>query len=235
MKLLFICRAFDNVAGGVERMGTALMNEMCRRGHDVSLLTWDRSKSEAFYKFDERIAWHCLDMGDYMKKAGWGLRFKRARWVRRLVKKLKPDVMLAFQQGTFLSTRLFTFGMGIPTIAAERNAPSRFDHLKAGRYLSLIFQSFRLAKRITIQCESYRNEYPAYLRSRIVTIPNPVFPAQDPRPLRQLPLAVPTVSANHRYLQEILISIYITVQSSIPRAKENMQRTFVSENKPSRG
>jgi len=179
MKLLFICRAFDNVAGGVERMGTALMNEMCRRGHDVSLLTWDRSKSEAFYKFDERIAWHCLDMGDYMKKAGWGLRFKRARWVRRLVKKLKPDVMLAFQQGTFLSTRLFTFGMGIPTIAAERNAPSRFDHLKAGRYRSLIFQSFRLAKRITIQCESYRNEYPAYLRSRIVTIPNPVFPAQD--------------------------------------------------------
>ena len=179
MKLLLVCRAFNNVAGGVERMGTALMNEMCRRGHEVSLLTWDRSEAEAFYKFDERIAWHCLDIGDYMKKAGWGLRLKRARWVRRFVKKLKPDVILAFQHGTFLSTRLFTYGLGIPTIAAERNAPSRFEHLQAGRYRNLIFQTFRLAQRITIQCESYRNEYPAYLRSRIVTIPNPVFPAQS--------------------------------------------------------
>jgi len=179
MKLLLMCRSFNNMAGGVERMGTALMNEMCRRGHEVSLLTWDRSEAEAFYKFDERIAWHCLDMGDYMKKAGWGLRLKRARWVRRFVKKLKPDVILAFQHGTFLSTRLFTYGLGIPTIAAERNAPFRFDHLQAGRYRNLIFQTFRLAQRITIQCESYRNEYPAYLRSRIVTIPNPVFPAQS--------------------------------------------------------
>jgi glycosyltransferase involved in cell wall biosynthesis len=179
MKLLLVCRAFDNVAGGVERIATVLMNEMCRRGHEVSLLTWDRSEAEAFYKFDERITWHALDMGDYLQKAGWGLRFKRARRVRRLVKTLKPDVILAFQHGTFLSTRLFTFGMGIPTIASERNAPSRFDHLKAGRYRNLIFQSFRLATRITIQCESYRSEYPAYLQSRIVTIPNPVFPAQS--------------------------------------------------------
>lgn len=179
MNLLLVCRSFNNMAGGVERMGTALMNEMCRRGHEVSLLTWDRSEAEAFYKFDERIAWHCLDMGDYMKKAGWGLRLKRARWVRCFVKKLKPDVILAFQHGTFLSTRLFTYGLGIPTIAAERNAPSRFEHLQVGRYRNLIFQTFRLAQRITIQCESYCNEYPAYLRSRIVTIPNPVFPAQS--------------------------------------------------------
>jgi glycosyltransferase involved in cell wall biosynthesis len=179
MKLLLVCRAFDNVAGGVERMGTALMNEMCRRGHEVSLLTWDRSEAEAFYKFDKRITWHALDMGDYLQKAGWMLRFKRARRVRRLVKNLNPALILAFQHGTFLSTRLFTFGLGIPTLAAERNAPSRFDHLKAGRYKNLIFQSFRLATRITIQCESYRNEYPAYLRSRIVTIPNPVFPAHN--------------------------------------------------------
>jgi glycosyltransferase involved in cell wall biosynthesis len=179
MKLLLVCRAFDNVAGGVERMGTALMNEMCRRGHEVSLLTWDRSEAEAFYKFDKRITWHTLDMGNYLQKAGWMLRFKRARRVRRLVKQLNPSLILAFQHGTFLSMRLFTYGLGIPTIAAERNAPSRLDHLKAGRYRNLIFQSFRLATRITIQCESYRNEYPTYLRSRIVTIPNPVFQAQS--------------------------------------------------------
>ena len=42
MKILFAARSFDNIAGGVERMAISLMNEMVRRGHKVSLLTWDR-------------------------------------------------------------------------------------------------------------------------------------------------------------------------------------------------
>jgi glycosyltransferase involved in cell wall biosynthesis len=220
MKLLLTCRAFDKMAGGVERMSTALMNEMCRRGHELSLLTWDRSEAKAFYKFDERITWHTLDMGDHLLKASWALRFKRARRVRRLVKTLKPDVILAFQHGTFLSMRLFTYGLGIPTIAAERNAPSRFDHLKAGRYKNFIFQSFRLATRITIQCESYCNEYPAYLRSRIVTIPNPVFPAKshanpqgEPGQQKTL-LSIGRLSYQKNYL--VLIKAFAALSKEFP-------------------
>ncbi len=177
MKLLIVCRSFNNMAGGIERMAAALMNEMCTRKHDISLLTWDQAGAKAFYDFDPRIKWYNLDLGTHQEKAGWTLRFKRMKKMRKLLKEINPDAILAFQHGTFLATRLYSVGQGYPVIAAEREAPARFDHLKAGKWQNLIYQSFRLAKNITIQCESYRNDYPAYLREKIISIPNPVFPS----------------------------------------------------------
>lgn len=177
MKLLFVCRMFDGVAGGVERMAVTLMNAMCDRGHGVSLLTWDQSGAECFYPLDSRIHWHCLDMGDPMVVAGWWLRLTRMARIRSLVAREQPDVVVAFQLGPFLTVRLAILGLGTPVVAAERNAPSRFDHTRAGKHRALLFQTFRLAARVTVQLESYRDGYPAYLRSRIVAIPNPVQPA----------------------------------------------------------
>jgi glycosyltransferase involved in cell wall biosynthesis len=85
--------------------------------------------------------------------------------------------MIAFQDGTFLATATAALGLGIPVVAAERNAPQRFDHLRAGKRRGLIFHTFRLADCITVQLDDYVEGYPLYLRSRIVSIPNPVRPA----------------------------------------------------------
>jgi glycosyltransferase involved in cell wall biosynthesis len=68
--------------------------------------------------------------------------------------------------------------MGIPVVAAERNAPTHFNFTSAARRRWLTFNAFRFAARILVQCQSYRELYPAYLRSNIVIIPNPVFPAE---------------------------------------------------------
>ncbi len=176
MKILFVWRKIDQVAGGVERMITAMMNEMVKRGHEVSLLTWDNKNSSSYYKMDERIIWHRLDMGDPMKKAGWRLRFKRIPKIRRIVKENRPDVIMCFESGVFLSIRLFLLGFNIPIIAAERNAPSRLDFLKAHQR-NKVFLTLMLANKITVQFERYRNEYPNYLYKRIIAIHNPVIPA----------------------------------------------------------
>jgi len=178
MKILIICRSFNNMAGGIERMAAALMNEMCARGHEVSLLTWDLAGAKAFYEFDDRISWYNLDLGSHVNKAGFILRIKRMLKMRRLLKEIDPNIILAFQHGTFISSRIYSLGQGYPIISAERESPSRFEHLKAGKWQWFIYQSFRLARNITIQCESYRKEYPGYLHNKIVTISNPVFPAK---------------------------------------------------------
>ena len=174
MKLLFICRSFHNMAGGIERMAIMMMNEMCARGHNVSLLTWDQEGAEAFYEMDDRIKWYKLASGSHHEKAGVKLKIQRMLKFRKIMKKISPDVAMAFQQGTFLSSKLYSVGLGISFIAAERESPGRFDHLECGKHRDRLYQYFRLADKITVQCKSYIKEYPAYLHSKIVAIPNPV-------------------------------------------------------------
>lgn len=177
LKILVCCRAIDNMAGGVERMASALMNAMVKRGHEVRLMTLDPEKAQSFYPLDPLIVWHKVAVGDALRKATISEMFQRAFKVRAIVGAVKPDIIIGFQDGPYLSTRVYTLGMGYPIILAERNAPTRYDHIQSGKWRQFIFQTFRFARRITIQCESYRSYYPAYLRTKIMTIPNPVFPA----------------------------------------------------------
>jgi glycosyltransferase involved in cell wall biosynthesis len=173
MRLLFVARAIDNMAGGVERMIISIMNALSP-GHEVSLLTWDSDRATTFYPMAAEISWHRIDMGDPRVKAGLGTILARLAKVRRLVNDVAPDVIVCFQGGSFRAMQLYTAGLGIPLIAAERTSPSLYDHANSSRLRFVERQAFRFARRITIQFERYRDLYPAYLRARMVTIPNPV-------------------------------------------------------------
>ena len=63
MRLLFVARAIDKMAGGVERMIISIMNALSS-SHEISLLTWDSQCSTAFYPMVDAISWHRLDIGD---------------------------------------------------------------------------------------------------------------------------------------------------------------------------
>lgn len=166
------------MAGGVERMACTMLEAMRQRGHEMSLLTWDSSSADAFYDIHPSIKWYQLGIGDPKVKASFMTRLKRALKMRAYLKEAKPDVILAFQEGTFISTRLYSIGMSVPVIAAERNAPSRFEHLSASKYEAIIYQCFRFASAITIQVEAYKEKYPVYLHDKIISISNPVNKAQ---------------------------------------------------------
>lgn len=176
MKILICCRAIDNMAGGVERMATSLMNDMAKRGHDVSFLSWDHAKATSFYPMNSGIAWHKLDIGDPSRKATTAERIARAQKTRKILKTIDPDIIVCFQDGPFMSLKLYTLGMHYPIILAERNAPSRHDYKEDGWKKHIYFNLYRLANSIAVQCPSYRDDYPAFLQPKITTIPNPVFP-----------------------------------------------------------
>ncbi len=169
----------NHVAGGVERMLSTLMNELVARGHDVSLLTWDQDVTAPFYTLAPEIRWHKLSIGDAAVKAGFKTRWQRAMKVRKIVKAEKPDVILTFQNGAFLSLWVYTLGMNVPVIVSERNAPTMFDHTKAGKYKFLWLQVYGLAPHVIIQTQSQKLMYPKWVQKKIDVISNPVFPVPD--------------------------------------------------------
>ena len=179
MRILFVARAIHQMAGGVERMITIIMNALVHRGHQIEFMTWDGSAATAFYPIDPQVVWHRLSLGNPAIKATPWIKLRRMLMVRQLIRRSHPDVIVCFQSGTILSVRLYTMGIRTPIIVAERNAPSRFKYFNAPGSQRLTYQVFRWAERILVQCESYRSHYPEFLRDRIITIPNPVFPAHQ--------------------------------------------------------
>ena len=176
MKILCSCRNMNHVAGGVEKALSTLMHELLRRGHDIALVTWDREDAIPFYALDPRISWHKLAIGDSYQKAGWKTRWQRAMKVRDIVRQEKPDIILTFQNGAFLSLWAYTLGMGVPVVVSERNAPTMYDYIKAGRYKFFWTRVYGLSPLVVIQTESQKKMYPSWLQRKIEVISNPVFP-----------------------------------------------------------
>ena len=174
MRMMFAARAIHNMAGGVERMIIAIMNDMVERGHEVALFTWDSADGQAFYPMRPEVRWYKLGMGDPTRRAGVSLRLQRAAQVRRMVKEFRPEVIVGFQGGAFRAMFVYTFGLGVPVVAAERTAPSLYEHASTEWNRRIERLSFRFAAAIAVQFDRYRSSYPTYLQSKIVETPNPV-------------------------------------------------------------
>lgn len=176
MRLIFVARKFDNMAGGLERISIDLMNAMVRRGHSVSLMTWDRKDAVTHYPLDSRVQWLKLDIGNPDIAAGSGVKAARIRTFRKFVSSFSPDAILGFQSGAALFSRIATLGMGIKIIAAERVSPDMWKYVRTDTIDRLTdIYSLMLADRITVQFSSYIEKYPRILRRRMVAIHNPVY------------------------------------------------------------
>ena len=238
MRIMVACRAVDNIAGGVERQAVRLLNEMAARGHEVSFFTWDPKSATTFYELDERVTWHRLGMGDSAQKATWSLRFARLKAIRTMVKDVKPDIIIAFQHGTFLSLRLFLMGLGVPIVASLRNALSILKFSSTGSPKFVIFQTLRMASGITVQFENYRKDYPGFLSPKIYAVPNAIEQAET--------IAKPDVANDTRYKlltvgrysfqknYPILIKAFIQVAAECPDwdliiAGDGEQRAVIEE------
>lgn len=180
MRILFVCRSFHDMAGGIERMATWMMNEMNERGHQIGLITWDHEGAAPHYLMSKNIMWYKLNIGNPDYLATWAERIKRQCKIRQLTKEFNPDVVIAFQVGTFLAVRLAIVGLNYPVIAAERNSTDIYRHIRNGLFHQLISNICLIfSKRITVQLPSYVSKYPSYLRSRISVIPNPAIYANE--------------------------------------------------------
>ena len=172
-RVLIFSRAYQNMAGGVEKMSLDLAKGLADRGHRVTIISLDQDLDTPFFNWPENVTWKRVGIGDPEKRATFVVRLRRILAIRSIVKKLRPDVGLGFQVGSFALMRLATFGLGMKSVAAERNSPDLFDYISRGR-VKRFFSSLILgtSTRVAIQFEGYKSKYPWWLRNRVVITPN---------------------------------------------------------------
>ena len=172
-KIVIFSRAYQNMAGGVEKMSLDLARGLSERGHSVVIISLDKESDTPFFEWPVAVSWIRIGIGNPNKRATILSRFRRMKALRAIAKDVRPDVGIGFQVGSFALLRLATFGLGIKTVAAERNSPDLFGYIRKGKekrfFSNLILFS---ATRVAVQFESYRRKYPFWLRQKIVVTPN---------------------------------------------------------------
>ena len=224
-KVLIFSRAYQNMAGGVEKMSLDLAKGLSEKGHEVVILSLDKEPNTPFFEWPPSVTWIKIGIGDPNIRASFISRIQRLKAIRNVVKEIRPSIGIGFQVGSFALLRVATLGLGIRTIAAERNSPELFNYIRGGK-TKRIFSNLILfsASRVAVQFESYSSMYPSWLRSKIVVTPNWVAP-----------VALDTFQRNTDTFQILFIGrltfqknvmVLINAMSNLP---DNFQLTIIGD------
>ena len=128
-------------SGGAQRILSRMANYWAHQGHRVSLITFSSSKELPFYSLNPAIKLIQLDQmnGDSSIFTRFKNQVKRVFYLRRILKKLKPHLLVSFIDIMNITALIATLGLKIPVIVSERTHPA-YHHIPfLYRKLRLLF------------------------------------------------------------------------------------------------
>lgn len=170
-QVVFATISLHQMAGGLERNIVRIANYLAERGYDVSLLSFDFPEAEAFYQINPKITWHRLGRTEPHKAISFSERLKLFSRIRSVLPKWAT--IIVFHHGLLVRLMLSGIGLGNKIICSERSALSMYDHIRASKW-NLNFFLMGFVSKILVQFESYRQNYPFWMRPKIQAIPNVV-------------------------------------------------------------
>jgi glycosyltransferase involved in cell wall biosynthesis len=174
MKLLFAIKSLALAGGGAERVAVEVGAMLARRGHSVTMLTFDAQGYRPFYPLDPALEQAVLGIGDVTRRTRAMEAAHRIRAMRLAAASIRPDVAVGFMHSSYIPLGIALLGTGIPLVASEHIS---YEHYR-GRPLEagLLRLTPRLARTITVLSEAVRAGFPARIRRSMTVVPNPVSP-----------------------------------------------------------
>ena len=214
MKLLFAIKRLERASGGSERVLAHLTAALARRGHQVTVLTWDAVGAQPFYPLDPAVRLINRGVGDSARPTRPAELAARIPDLRRAVKAIHPDVAVGFGHSMFVALALALIGSGTPVIASEHAARA---HYRTRWIDYLLFRvAARFSRCVTVTTEAVGADYTADIRRRIVVMPNPIMipPPAPPRRSGRLVLNVGRLDAQKD--QATLIRAFARIAPRFP-------------------
>ena len=164
MKIDFFISSLSG--GGAEKVLTVLAKEFAKSGGRVGVVSLE--KRPQFYHVDSSVR---LTKFDNNSKCGVSALFADFFDLLKYVKHSKADLNISFLSRCNLLLLIISIFAGCKVVVCDRNNPLK-EHSRRVFWLSC--QLYRRATVIVVQTEKIRSFYPAYLRSKIVVIENPI-------------------------------------------------------------
>ena len=159
MKIIYLTASLGS--GGAERVVSLLANKMVEQGHQVEIICL--KFNDIYYQTDSRI------------KVTLAMRQTNNRltelfWLRKYLKKQKPDVVIPFTEGVYCFTILSLLGTGIPIVASERLDPAAMSPTR--KVLKRLLLPY--ADWLVVQTQSIKEYFPKSIQKKTSIIYNPV-------------------------------------------------------------
>ena len=174
MKLLFAIKTLKP-SGGAERVFCTVCSELASRGHDITVVTFDRPGTAGFYALDDRVRKVDLGIGDPARPAKLGETWHRMVALRRTATETGPHLAVGFMHSAFVPLAFALAGSKIPAIGSEHIVAEHYRTRPFQRALLLAASPWLTA--ITVLSQRIKDQYLLPIRRRMVPIPNPVMPA----------------------------------------------------------
>jgi glycosyltransferase involved in cell wall biosynthesis len=174
--IVIFTRKMNGVMGGLERQILEITKMLSQKNYVVYVITFDQESSKPFYVYnDVNLNVINIGIGNPDIPATFIVKIRRQLAILNVLKRLKPDVGIAFMYGGYLMSRPAMFLINRPLVLAERNSPSMYSLTRISRFRNFLFFTMIFANKITVQFDSYKSKYPWYLRRKILTIPNTIL------------------------------------------------------------
>lgn len=172
MNIVFAIKALGNPGGGAERVLVDVASGLAGRGHTVTLISSDMEGQAPYYPLDRSVQRVNLGIGNVKGKSSASDVVRRMTAFRRVVVKIRPDVVVAFMHSTYIPAGISLIGTGIPMIASEHISPEHYQSRLLER--SLLQLTPLIAAKITVVTRQILCSFGWWLRRHMVVAPNPV-------------------------------------------------------------
>ena len=206
MKICFVTATLTS--GGSERVMSLVANQLAVRGHEVEIV--NLNKHIVFYPIHQNV--HLSFAED---EVGSSI-IRKIYWLRKHVKKEKPDVVIPFMEAVFCVTLLALIGVKVPVISSERIDPRKSPFIR--NILRRIF--LPLTTHLVVQTQDIKAFYPQFIQKKTSIIYNPVsetvFHLQE-EPKENVIISVGKLDGQKN--QKLLINAFASIAEDFPEWK----------------
>jgi glycosyltransferase involved in cell wall biosynthesis len=172
MRLMFVIKTLVLPGGGAERVAVWISGALARRGHEVTIASFDLSGEISFYPLDPSVRWLPLGVGHVRRGTSAGEALRRTAALRRVTRQFQPDIAIGFMHSAFLPLGVALLGSGVPMLASEHIS---YDHYRTRPLEAALLRLVpHLVPAITVISSGIRQGFPRPIRRRMVVLPNPV-------------------------------------------------------------
>lgn len=158
--------------GGAERVVVNLAEQFAGHQYQVDIVVAEEMDNE--YELTAGITKYFAGVGPEAAQSGsrMGRFFRKIKNLRQIIKKVQPDIVIAFGKSANYRAMMATTGMSIPVLVSVRNDPAIDYKGVANRVLNKLF--LERAKGCVFQTEEARRFFAIKLQNKSRIMLNPI-------------------------------------------------------------